>query len=107
MQFLRMELSFTFSMIAKGVRALSGIARKAKALLLRLMFYVDSQQGRIGSFWWVNGVTSQIELHDALYNGSVHFVWRPGISGWGDPLRKSFQWLIIQSNNFEHISQED
>jgi len=72
-----------------------------------MMFDINSDSGRIGPFWWVNAVTSQIKLRNAVYNGSLHIVWRPGVSGWGNPLGKSFQWLIIKSNNLNHTNREN
>jgi hypothetical protein len=59
--------------------------------------YIDSDGGRVGSFWWVNAVTSKIELHSAAYNGSLHYVWRPGSAGFGDPSNHQFFWKIIES----------
>ena len=61
------------------------------------MIYIDSMQGRIGPFWWMNAVTSKMELRNATYNGSLHYVWRPGFSGWGDPTGTSFYWKPINS----------
>jgi hypothetical protein len=45
------------------------------------VIYIDSNQGRIGPFWWVNGIHSKIEMYNATYKGSVHYVWRPGVFG--------------------------
>ena len=61
------------------------------------MISIDSDSGRIGPFWWVNGIHCAIELQNATYNGSIHYVWRPGICGlepWFVP--KTFQWRIIK-----------
>lgn len=61
------------------------------------MLFIDSDAGRVGPFWWLNGVHSPIEMRDATYNGSLHHVWRPGICGlepWFTP--KTFQWRIIK-----------
>lgn len=61
------------------------------------MIDISSDSGRIGPFWWVNGVHSAIEMQNATYNGSRHRVWRPGICGfdpWFNP--KTFQWRIIK-----------
>ena len=58
------------------------------------MIYINSESGRIGSFWWVNADTRRLELISATYNGSHHFVWRQGASGFGIPDR--FLWRIIK-----------
>ena len=34
----------------------------------------DSNSGRIGPFWWLNASTAKTELHNATYNGSLHYV---------------------------------
>jgi hypothetical protein len=61
------------------------------------MIYVDSDMGRIGPFWWVNGIQCRMTLISATYNGSLHFVWRPGFWGWdGMYSPKTFKWLIIK-----------
>lgn len=57
---------------------------------------ISSDYGRIGSFWWLNGCMSRIEMHNATYNGSVHNVWREGVSGWGSPFGKQFLWRLIK-----------
>ena len=61
------------------------------------MIHVSDFWGRIGPFWWINASTASQEMHNATYNGSVHHVWRPGQSGWGDPSTGSrLLWLIIR-----------
>ena len=60
------------------------------------MIHVSDLGGRIGPFWWVNASTASQEMHNATYNGSVHHVWRPGQSGWGDCTRSRILWLIIR-----------
>ncbi len=61
------------------------------------MFYIDSKMGRIGPFWWVNGIHHKMLLTHATYNGSLHFVWRPGSWGWeGLYSPKGFKWLTIK-----------
>ena len=59
-------------------------------------FYINSVSGRIGSFWWVNADTRKSEMISATYNGSRHFVWRQGASGFGFP--GSFVWKIIKQS---------
>lgn len=56
----------------------------------------DSDGGRIGPFWWLNGCMSAIEIHGATYNGSRHLCWREGVSGWGSPVGKKYYWRIIK-----------
>jgi len=60
------------------------------------MIYMNSDSGRIGAFWWINASTAKTELHNATYNGSRHFVWREGLSGWGSPINKKFYWRVIK-----------
>ena len=68
------------------------------------MINIDSDMGRIGPLWWANGVHCEVELQNATYNGSVHYVWRPGIWGLdGVFTPKTFQWLLTR----RHRSQED
>ena len=59
-------------------------------------FYINSEAGRIGSFWWVNADTRKSEMISATYNSSRHFVWRQGTSGFGTP--GSFLWKIINQS---------
>jgi hypothetical protein len=62
-----------------------------------MIISIDSDVGRIGPFWWANRVHSKMELHNATYNGSVHYVWRPGFCGldpWFVP--KTFKWIVIK-----------
>ena len=58
------------------------------------MIHITSESGRIGLFWWVNADTRKTELLNATYNGSQHFVWRQGASGFGAP--DSFLWRFIK-----------
>lgn len=58
------------------------------------MININDLGGNIGSFWWVNADTRKLELLNATYNGSRHFVWRQGASGFGNP--GSFLWRIIK-----------
>ena len=58
------------------------------------MININCLGGSIGSFWWVNADTRKLELISAIYNGSHHFVWRQGASGFGTPSR--FLWKIIK-----------
>jgi len=63
------------------------------------MIEITSDYGRIGRFWWMNGIHSPIEMHNATYMGSVHHVWRPGICGIDSIpglTPKSFQWRLIK-----------
>lgn len=61
------------------------------------MNYINSEAGRLGPFSWVNGVHSKITLHNATYNGSIHYAWRPGICGLDPwfPIR-TFAWKLIR-----------
>jgi hypothetical protein len=59
------------------------------------MIHITDLGGRIGPFWWVNACTSVTTLTGATWNGSEHHVWRPGVSGWGDPSRGRLVWKII------------
>jgi hypothetical protein len=52
--------------------------------------------GRIGPFWWLNANTARIEMRNATYNGSLHYVWREGVSGWGPPGGKRILWRLIK-----------
>lgn len=72
--------------------------RCLQALKQRFPVTISSDHGRIGPFWWVNGVTSSSILRNAVYDGSVHTVWRPGVSGWGNPLGRTFRWRTINTN---------
>lgn len=60
------------------------------------MFYITDEGGRIGRFWWVNGVTTPIHVYNWIYNGSHHIVWRPGVFGWGDPSHRKLTFAIIK-----------
>lgn len=60
------------------------------------MIYITSIAGRIGTFWRINASTARTEMLNATYNGSRHFVWREGVSGWGEPFGKQFLWRIIK-----------
>jgi hypothetical protein len=67
-------------------------------MLLPAMFDISSDWGRIGPFWWVNGVQSVIELQNAVWEGSIHHVWRPGICGidpWFPP--RHFEWRFVRA----------
>lgn len=59
------------------------------------MIYIDSEGGHIGSFWWVNAVTTPIKMHNATYNGSYHRVWRPGVTGIGANMPR-LVWRLIK-----------
>jgi hypothetical protein len=56
-------------------------------------FYINPEAGRIGPFWWVNANTQKVKVANWLWTGSVHYVWRPGCSGWG--FSGNFYWRII------------
>jgi hypothetical protein len=60
------------------------------------MIILDSDRGRIGPFWWLNGAMDAFEIRDATYNGSVHRVWREGVCGWGSCVGKPFYWWRIK-----------
>ena len=60
------------------------------------MIYITSETGRIGPFWWLNAVTTPIKMSNAMYNGSVHNVWRPGVFSWKSPDQVKLRWLIIK-----------
>jgi hypothetical protein len=56
----------------------------------------NSDGGRIGPFWWLNASTAKTEMHNATYSGSLHYVWREGVSGWGSCIGKRFFWRTIK-----------
>jgi hypothetical protein len=59
------------------------------------VIYADSEGGRIGRFWWVNAVTTPIEMYNATYNGSYHRVWRLGVTGVGSKMPR-LVWRLIK-----------
>lgn len=68
------------------------------------MLYVTSDSGRIGPFWWVNSCTTSIHVYNWIYAGSHHVVWRPGVSGWGDPSNKNLTFIIIDRCSDETVT---
>ena len=64
-----------------------------------------ADSGRIGPFWWVNGVHHAHEcigLTGLINNPSRHLVWRSGGCGWlssQHPLINPLRWHIIQQLN--------
>jgi hypothetical protein len=60
------------------------------------MINITSEHGRIGPFWWLNAVTTPIKMSNATYNGSVHYVWRPGIFSWKSPMKEQLHWRVIK-----------
>ena len=56
----------------------------------------NSDGGRIGPFWWLNASTAKTEMHNATYSGSLHYVWREVVSGWGYCIGKPFFWRTIK-----------
>jgi hypothetical protein len=61
-----------------------------------------ADSGRIGPFWWVNGVHQAhvvTGFTGTTHDPSRHLVWRSGGCGWLDqayPLINPLRWHIIQ-----------
>jgi hypothetical protein len=71
-----------------------------------MRFYIDSDSGQIGPFWWINAVCQAHKItgiYGLMDNLSEHLVWRQGGCGWDFGGRFKYianiKWRIIEALN--------